>query len=187
VKIVVFSNSTGNFFIKPDSSLITDSKDFFVPDFFNGISIATAIVIKISKSAKCISSQYAERYYNEFSAGLILYPENLLKTNPGYFTINRVLTADNTAYINDTFHPKEELSKIGQLAFSVDREVKFDFTASNDFLNEINKAIEDITLYSSLKCGDLIMLEINERIPVSEENNIKLSYSERICLDFCIR
>lgn len=187
MKIVVFSNQTRDFFIKPDSSLITDSKDFFVPGFFKGISITTAIVVKISRSAKCISKQYAERYYNELSVGLILYPEDLLKPDVVHFSICKVLTADNTSYVAENFFPKEEITRFGQLAFIVDSDVKFSYSAKEDFLNLIDESIEEASGYSSLKCGDLLFLEISERSSVSTGNNIKLSYSDKICLDFCIR
>lgn len=98
-----------------------------------------------------------------------MYPENLLKSAcVNLFSIGKALSPDNTAYVTDRFLPIDEIRKI-------------------DFQTEIDKSIEEVSKYSSLKSGDLIFIEIIERVPVNIGNNLKLSYSDQVYLDFCIR
>jgi len=179
VNIVVVSHNTGNFFFKPDNTLVRDSKDFFPPGFVTDISVALSVVVKISRSSKCTLREYAGRYYNEWGFGLILYPENLL--------VEKAISMDNTAYVTEKLLPIDKINNIGQLNFLLDNTLVFDNTIGDNFQTEINKSIEDISKYSSLKSGDLIYIEATERIPASIGNRLKVSYSGQTYLDFCIR
>lgn len=188
MNIIVFPHKTKEFFFKPDSSLVRDSKDFFPPDFVKEISVALSVVVKIAKAAKHTPSEHANRYYNEWGFGLILYPENLLKSAcVNLFSIGKALSPDNTAYVTDRFLSIDEIRKIDYLKFTIDNIVLFNNILEIDFQTEIDKSIEEVSKYSSLKSGDLIFIEIIERVPVNIGNNLKLSYSDQVYLDFCIR
>lgn len=188
MNIVVFSNKTGIFFFKPDNTLVRDSKDYYIPGFVTEISVALSVVVKISRSAKCTLKEYARRYYHEWGLGLVLYPDNILKAeSTNLFSSGRALSLDNTTYEMQKLFPVDEIGKNGKIEFLSGTSILYCNTLETGFLEEIDKSIEEISRHSSLKNGDLIYIEVTERIPVNIGNNLKVSYSGQSCLDFCIK
>ncbi len=188
MNIVVYSSDSGNFFFKPDNTLVRDSKDFFPPRFVTEISVALAIVVKISKSCKFTSMEYAGRYYNELGAGILIFPENLIKAdNLGLSCLGKALSLDNTTYISEKLHNIGEISQPGEISLLLDNNTLLKKLVDNSTKALIAEAIENITQYSTLKSGDLIYIYSSEKIPVNIGSNIKLSHFSEVTLDFNIR
>jgi len=187
VKIIVFPNKTKDFYCKPDNTQNRNSSDFFLPDFFNDTSVAISLAVKINKSVKFTSQEFAKRYYSEWGLGITFYPENLIKSTKNFFLAAKILSADNTAFLSERFLPLEEIGKNEYLNFIVDNTLVYNNQLANDILNEINKSIEEASKFLTLKCGDFIFIELMERLPVNIGNHLKLSYSDQTYLDLCIR
>ncbi|MBI3501721.1 MAG: fumarylacetoacetate hydrolase family protein [Bacteroidetes bacterium] len=58
------------FFLKPDTSLLTDNKPFFLPSFSNDIHYECEIVLKINRLGKHIDEKFAHKYYDELTVGI---------------------------------------------------------------------------------------------------------------------
>ncbi|MBQ9212727.1 MAG: fumarylacetoacetate hydrolase family protein, partial [Bacteroidales bacterium] len=57
------------FFLKPETALLRNHYDFYIPDFSQQIEYETEIVLKICKLGKCIDKKFANRYYDEITVG----------------------------------------------------------------------------------------------------------------------
>lgn len=57
-------------FLKPDSSLLTRNKDFYIPSVSENIHYEVEIVIKICSLGKNIQKKFAGKYYNEIAIGI---------------------------------------------------------------------------------------------------------------------
>jgi len=183
MNIAVFSEKSGEFYIKPDNTLVRGESDFFVPDIVERISISGALVIKIQKAAKFISAGFAERYYREVGFGILIYPENLLE-NSSAISSGLPLSLDHTAYITDELIDK--LSLNGEVNFSFGS-FHFKYNVNCYSLDIANSAVEHISRYCSLKSGDLIFIELSKRTEVKITDAVSLNYSGRLSLDFLIR
>ena len=57
-------------FIKPDTSLLLENKDFYLPDFSSEIHYEVELIVKISKEGKKIPKKFSHRYYNKIAIGI---------------------------------------------------------------------------------------------------------------------
>ncbi|MEN6619632.1 MAG: hypothetical protein ABFC28_09130 [Rikenellaceae bacterium] len=188
MNIIVFPHKIQEFFFKPDSSLVRGSEDYFPPDIVKEMSVALSVVVKIAKSAKCISGGFAARYYNEYGLGITIYPDNLINSALNtIFSSGKALSSDNTAYVTEKFFSIDNIRNGGCLVFMINEKVIFNSSFGSELKADIDKSLEDATQYITLKRGDLLFLELTEREPVNIGDNLKLSYSRQNYLDFCIR
>ena len=57
-------------FMKPDSAVLGNGLDFYIPDFTNDVHHEVEVLIKINKVGKHISEKFAHKYYSEVSLGI---------------------------------------------------------------------------------------------------------------------
>jgi acylpyruvate hydrolase len=183
MNIAVFSEKSGEFYFKPDNTLVRGASDFFMPAFIQKLSASNAIVIRIIRPAKYISAQFAKRYYDEIGFGILLYPDNLMEGST-ILSSGTSLALDRTSYTTEEFFSKEDLSE--ELTFS-NKEKRFTYTIGVQYLEKVDIAIEKISMYSSLKSGDLIFIELSNRYEIAAETEIEITYSDKSLLDFFIR
>ena len=68
-------------FTKPDSSLVTDSKDVVFPAITNQLIYEVVLVVKIGKSAKNVSLEEAISYISEIGIGIDYTAKDVLTTS----------------------------------------------------------------------------------------------------------
>ena len=57
-------------FIKPQTAILKDNKDFYLPPWSNDMHYETEVVLKISKQGKYVEEKFANKYYNEVTVGI---------------------------------------------------------------------------------------------------------------------
>lgn len=57
-------------FCKPDTALLKNNDDFYLPSFSKDVHYEAEIVIKIDKAGKSILPQFASRYYSQITLGI---------------------------------------------------------------------------------------------------------------------
>ena len=65
------------FFLKPETSLLTNNASFPFPDFSNEVHYETEIVIKINKKCRKITREQAEDCFDELTLGLDMTARDL--------------------------------------------------------------------------------------------------------------
>lgn len=144
------------FFMKPDVALLTDSK-FYYPKFTRDLHFECEIVVKIDKSGKYISEEFAHKYYSKITLGIDFTARDLqteCKKNGLPWEIAK--SFDNSAPIaskwlefrsmdfkNTTFN----LYQNGNL---------MQRGRTSDMIFSIDKLIAYVSRYLTLKTGDLI-------------------------------
>jgi len=58
------------FFLKPDTALLPKQRAFYLPEFSGDIHYEVELVLKICKEGKHIAKEFANRYYDEVTAGI---------------------------------------------------------------------------------------------------------------------
>ncbi|MDD2595591.1 MAG: hypothetical protein PHD11_07255, partial [Bacteroidales bacterium] len=76
--VVVPLNST-SYYTRPDTTLEKESKDYYCPDDVSLLSLSVSVNIKIIKAGKAVAKRFADRYYNEFGIGVMMYGESIIK------------------------------------------------------------------------------------------------------------
>ena len=57
-------------FCKPDTALLKNNDDFYLPSFSKDVHYEAEIVVKIDKAGKSILPQFASRYYSQITLGI---------------------------------------------------------------------------------------------------------------------
>jgi hypothetical protein len=171
MNIVTVPYNSDFYYIRPDISLNRDSNDYFCPDEITEITVAPFVYIRMDKAGKAISFKFAGRYCSQIGYGVNLTAQSLVnKDYPmSFLTANSL---DNTTYVSKLYLPQEfpaDLLKNNNLQ----ENIFLDFNAT-ELIERFYKQIEKITRLTSVRTGDLIILELAEPVPVKIGSNIKL-------------
>ena len=148
--------SSPMFFMKPDTALLKDGNDFYLPDFSDDIHYECELVVKINKVGKNIQEKFAHKYYDQVSLGLDFTARDLqskCKEKSQPWEIAKAF--DNSAAISTQFVSIKELPE--QIAFELTKNgetVQQGTTA--DMIFSIDQLIAHVSRFITLKVGDLI-------------------------------
>jgi acylpyruvate hydrolase len=144
-------------FLKPDTALLNNNQDFYLPDFSNDIHYEAEVVVKINKPGKHIDEKFANRYYDSISVGVDFTARDLqsmLKAKG--LPWERAKAFDGSAVIG-SFLPLAEVGNIADLDFSMNLNgQKVQSANTSEMVFSVDKVIAFVSRFITLKTGDLI-------------------------------
>lgn len=176
-------------FMKPDSSILKDSKPFFIPDFSEQMEYETELVVRINRLGKNISERFASRYYDAVTVGIDFTARDLQKKFREEGKPWELCKGfDNSAAIGDWI-PVEQFSDIQDIKFHLDIDGKTVQSGhTKDMLFGVDKIISYVSQFCTLKIGDLLFTGTPVGVgPVSIDNHLEGYLEDRKVLDFYIR
>lgn len=173
-------------FFKADSSLLKNSKPFFIPDDLGRIDYEAEVVVRINKLGKSVPLRFAHRYYDAVTLGIDFtardlqrqlshdgQPWDLAKSFDGAATIGR-------------WTLKDQLPDMRQLHFRLDingRTVQQGFTG--DMLRSVDEIVAYVSRYFTLKTGDLLFTGTPAGVgPVHVDDHLEGWIEDSKVLDF---
>ena len=142
-------------FSKPDTALLKNGEDFYLPDFSNDVHYEAELVIKISKMGKKIQEKFASNYYSEIGFGIDFTARDLqaqLKQKGLPWELAKAF--DGSAPIGE-FSNLKDLQNPIQFSLLKNGELVQNGN-SNDMIFSFDKIVSFISQYFTLKVGDLI-------------------------------
>ncbi len=164
-------------FMKPDTALMQPRLPFFYPSFSNDIHYETELVVKINKVGKNIAKKFAHRYYDEVSLGIDFTARDLqskLKSKGLPWELAKAF--DGSAPVG-SFISKESLNPIQDLHFSlfINGEIRQKGHTAL-MLFTVDKIIEFVSSYITLKKGDLLFTGTPEGVGPIKKNDLLEAY-----------
>lgn len=144
-------------FLKPDTALLKENKDFYYPEFSKDIHYEVEVVLRICKEGKHVAEKFADRYFDAVGLGIDFTARDVqsrLKAKGLPWELAK--SFDHSAVISPLI-PKEELDDLGALSFSLkknDQPVQEGSTAQMIF--GFSSLIAYISKFITLRKGDLI-------------------------------
>jgi acylpyruvate hydrolase len=145
------------FFMKPDTALVKEGSDIYLPEFSNEIHFECEVVIKINKAGKFIQKEFARNYYTEITLGLDLTARDLqTKCKEKGLPWEIAKAFDNSAPISSKWISISDinLSDINFQFFQNGELKQNGFT--KDMIFSIDELISYASTFITLKTGDLI-------------------------------
>jgi 2-keto-4-pentenoate hydratase/2-oxohepta-3-ene-1,7-dioic acid hydratase in catechol pathway len=177
-------------FMKPDTSLLKNGKPFYIPDFSEDMQYETEIVVKIDRLGKSIAKRFAARYYNEITVGIDMTARDLQrKFKKDGLPWELCKSFDGSAVIGDFISLEENGLDINQVPFHLDIDGKT-VQAGNtaDMIFKIDKIIEYVSRFITLKMGDLIFTGTPAGIGnIHIDNHLQGYIGDKKLLDFQIK
>ena len=145
------------FFLKPESSLLRNDKDFYLPGFSNNIQHEIEIVLRINRLGKHIQSKFAHRYFDAIGIGIDFTARDLqqiCKEKGLPWEISKAF--DGSAAISE-FIPIDEFEDINDINFTLSKNnILMQSGNTSDMIFDFSEIIEYISKFMTLKIGDLI-------------------------------
>ncbi len=176
-------------FTKADSSLLKDSKPFFLPDDMGRIDYEAELVVRICRLGKAIPARFAHRYYDAVTVGIDFtardlqqklrengMPWEMCKGFDGAATIGNWVSADL-------------FRDVQALHFHLDINGKtVQEGCTSDMLFKIDEIIEYISKYFTLKTGDILYTGTPAGVgPVNIDDHLVGYVEDRKVLEFNVK
>lgn len=145
------------FFMKPDTALLKEPSDIYMPDFSDEIHFECELVVKISKAGKFIQKEFAKNYYSEVTLGLDLTARDLqTKCKDKGLPWEIAKAFDNSAPISSKWIPISEIN-LSDLNFQFFQNGELKQNGSTkDMIFSVDELISYVSKFITLKTGDLI-------------------------------
>lgn len=172
-------------FSKPDTAMLLNNEDFYIPDFSRDIHHEVEVIVKINKVGKNIHPDFVSNYYQEIGLGVDFTARDLqleLKEKGLPWELSKAF--DQSAVIGKWL--KKDEFDVNNLNFSLlknDEVVQKGNTS--EMLFKINEIISFVSKYFTLKTGDIIFtgtpagvgkVEIGDKLKGYIENELMFDF-----------
>ncbi|MFC4094614.1 fumarylacetoacetate hydrolase family protein [Euzebyella saccharophila] len=144
-------------FIKPDSAILPNEQDFYIPEFSNNIHYEVEVLVKIKKVGKHIEEKFAYKYYDEIGLGIDFTARDLQqKLKEKGLPWEKAKGFDGSAVVG-RWLPKSNFENLNDLNFSLfknENEVQKGNTKL--MLWKIDELVAYVSKFFMLKKGDII-------------------------------
>lgn len=144
-------------FMKPDTAILKDNKDFYYPDFSQDIHYEVEVVLRICNEGKHVSKKFAHKYYDAIGLGIDFTARDLqseLKQKGLPWELAKAF--DHSAVISHLI-PKEEFEDLNNLTFSLHKNAEqVQIGNTKDVIFDFDDLIVFISKYITLRKGDLV-------------------------------
>lgn len=166
---IIVRTAEGKVYCRPDTTWERENKDLFVPDEVAGYSYAPVVFAKVSKAGKCVAEKFAERYYDSIGFGVLLYVGDDIASGSCY---------DRSSILPTLLKDKSSLTgSASKFSFMMDEKEIFGCESGTDTATAISKAIACCSKIVSMRIGDYVAIELQERKALTQrsERSIRIS------------
>jgi len=144
-------------FLKPDTAVLKDNKDFYYPDFSKDIHYEVEVVLRVCNEGKHISRKFAHKYYDAIGLGIDFTARDIQNQHKEKGLPWELAKAFDHSAVISPFIPKEEFEDIQNLAFSLQKNgTTVQEGRTKDVIFSFDDLIVFISQYITLRKGDLI-------------------------------
>lgn len=176
-------------FLKPDTAILKDNKDFYLPNFSKEVHHEIEIVIRICKEGKHVSRKFADTYYDSLGLGIDFTARDLQAEHKQKGLPWELAKAfDNSAPVSKLL-PKSNFEDIYNLNFCLKKNGKeVQVGNTNNLIFSFESIIAFVSEYITLRKGDLIYTGTPAGVgPVSIGDHLEGYIEDQKLLDFNIK
>jgi len=177
------------FFMKPDTSIITNNRPFFYPDFSKDIHHEIEVVVRISRLGKNIEERFAHRYYEEIALGVDFTARDLQQKAKDKGLPWEIAKAFDGAAPISEFVKISAYSNIQNINFQLLKNGELVQKGNTiDMIFSVDKLIAYVSQYVTLKIGDLLFTGTPEGVgPVQINDHLEGFIEDQKMLDFFVK
>ena len=172
--------------LRPDSSMLRENDDFYIPAFSSDIVCGCGITVRINRLAKCIDPRFADRCYDSVGAGVAFFARD---------TMRRAIAAGHPCDEAYCFDRSLAVSPdvIDKSAITADTEIAVSVGAQQcrakigDMRLSIDECISRASQLATLKTGDIVYIGMPADLQPSAGDEIKVAVAGECLLDFGVK
>lgn len=147
-------------YLMADSAIIRSNKPFFVPNFAQSFSGIAAIVLHIDRLGKHIAPRFAHRYCHSVSPAIKVNASGLSLAQPSESTSALSSSFDGGLLLGDDM-PITDIKTINNAKVTIARNDESHTALTlNEMGIDISNVISQLSVYFTLKMGDMIVVEL---------------------------
>lgn len=177
-------------FFKPDSAYQRNRRPFFLPDFSDRVEYEAELVFRVNRLGKSVGAKFAGRYIDAVTVGIDFTARDMqLKACSKGLPWGLSKGFDASAVVGDMCLLSDLNKPTGDLCFRLDIDGKtVQCGYSGDMINSVERIIEYVSSFCTLKTGDLIFTGTPAGVgPVRVGQHLQGYLGDDKVLDFHIR
>ena len=144
-------------FLKPDTAVLKDNKDFYYPEFSNDIHYEVEVVFRICNEGKHVSEKFAHKYYDAIGLGIDFTARDIQSKHKEKGLPWELAKAFDHSAVVSPLISKEELGDVHNLPFSLQKNGKTVQSGNTkDVIFSFERLIAFVSQRITLRKGDLI-------------------------------
>ena len=176
-------------FLKPDTALLKNNSDFFIPEFSNDIHYEVEVVLRICKEGRHVAEKFAPSYFDQIGLGIDFTARDIQQKHKEKGLPWELAKAfDHSAAVSQ-MEAKESFGDLYQLEFSLLKNQQgVQQGNTRDLIFSFEKIISFVSQYITLRKGDYIFTGTPAGVgPVAMGDRLEGFIGEKKLLDFYIR
>lgn len=144
-------------FLKPDTALLRDNKDFYYPDFSKDIHYEIEVVLRVCKEGKHISEKFADKYFDQIGLGIDFTARDIQQRHKEKGLPWELAKAFDGSAVISNLIPKENFRDLHRLDFGLNiNEKRVQTGNTKDMIFSYTDILVFVSKYITLRKGDLI-------------------------------
>ncbi len=144
-------------FLKPDTAVLKDNKDFYYPEFSTDIHYEVEVVLRICNEGKHVSPKFAHKYYDAVGLGIDFTARDIQNQQKEKGLPWELAKAFDHSAVISPLIAKEEFEDLQNLSFSLQKNgITVQEGNTKDVIFGFDDLVVFISKYITLRKGDLI-------------------------------
>jgi len=144
-------------FMKPDTAILKDNKDFYYPEFSKDVHYECELVVRICNEGKHVTAKFAHKYYDAIGLGIDFTARDIQSKHKEKGLPWELAKAFDHSAVISPLIPKEEFEDLRNIKFSLLKNGDIVQAGnSQDMIFDIESLIVYISKFITLRKGDLI-------------------------------
>lgn len=176
--VSLFGSNGTDYCFRPDTTLEKESFDYYIPDGVSELTYSPVLFVRLCRAGKAIGEKFAGRYYDSGGFGVLLYGESIIGSGAAA-GLSMASSLDKTSLLPFPLIDKDVLEKSGNIfSLSVNERSMNEHSVNELLVNGngtfachpdfagIPEILHRISLRTSLRTGDIVAVELGERLPI---------------------
>ncbi len=171
--------------LRPDSSILRENDDFYIPHFSSDIVCGCGITIRINRLAKCIDPRFAGRCYDSIGAGAAFYARDVMqRAIAAGHPCDEAYCFDRSFAVSPTVIDRTDIAD-AEIVVSVG--MQRCSAKIGDMRLTIDECISRASQLATLKTGDIIYIGMPADLQPSAGDAIMVAVAGENLLDFGVK
>lgn len=175
MNLIILPKDQPLFRYRPDSTLIRDLSVYYLPDQVQALLATPVLSIRMRRPGKAIATRFAERYWESFGFGLLLYPQLWDTEAPHREFIENAMDFTSLIPLKTVSmdqYPAQQLP-----TYQINGQ---QWPASLQYpdLNTCAERLSEVSHYCSLRIGDLLLWELDTPRPLAVGDRLDATWQE---------
>ena len=182
---IVVRHLDGSSTCRPDTTWERENKDIYAIPSVRAYRFAPVLFVRVSKAGKCVGYKFASRYYDGFNFGVLLYG-GILPPGTSFPKAHATESGTETSMLrwsscldHSSILPFPLYNPIvlgnDEKEFTIRKNGTVLFSTGEGSAETVENAIAEVSELVSLRIGDIVAIELQEPLPLTERQSCENS------------